>query len=62
MDNDYNPFLVADHVGVELGVTDPLFRQKFRAEHGMDARTILGKQQRNGQVFTRLAHYILGKT
>ncbi|KAG4411464.1 hypothetical protein IFR04_015403 [Cadophora malorum] len=61
MDNDYNPFLVADHVGVELGVTDPFGKNSAPNMVSM-SRTISGKQQRNGQVFTRLAHHILGKT
>ena len=33
MDHGYNPFLVADHVGVENGLTDPVFRQKFFKKH-----------------------------
>ncbi|PVH84052.1 FMN-dependent alpha-hydroxy acid dehydrogenase [Cadophora sp. DSE1049] len=43
MDNGYNPFLVADHVGVELGLTDPLFQQKFRAKHGVEATNDIGQ-------------------
>ncbi|TVY67358.1 putative lactate 2-monooxygenase PB1A11.03, partial [Lachnellula suecica] len=36
MDNGYNPFLHADRIGVEIGFTDPVFRAKFKAEHGYD--------------------------
>ena len=30
----YNPFLVADHVGVENGLTDPVFQKRFHEKHG----------------------------
>ncbi|ROW08696.1 hypothetical protein VPNG_06452 [Cytospora leucostoma] len=36
MDNGYNPFLHPDRIGVEIGLTDPVFQQKFREEHGYD--------------------------
>ncbi|TVY88516.1 putative lactate 2-monooxygenase [Lachnellula willkommii] len=36
MDNGYNPFLHADRIGVEIGFTDPVFRAKFKEEHGYD--------------------------
>lgn len=32
----YNPFLVADHVGVENGLSDPLFQKRFREKHGKE--------------------------
>ncbi|KAK4496656.1 hypothetical protein PRZ48_012638 [Zasmidium cellare] len=34
MDHGYNPFLVADHVGVENGLTDPVFQKRLREKHG----------------------------
>ncbi|TVY46826.1 putative lactate 2-monooxygenase [Lachnellula occidentalis] len=34
--NGYNPFLHADRIGVEIGFTDPVFRAKFKEEHGYD--------------------------
>lgn len=36
MDNGYNPFIHPDRIGVEIGLTDPVFQDKFRAEHGYD--------------------------
>ncbi|KAF1845974.1 FMN-dependent alpha-hydroxy acid dehydrogenase [Cucurbitaria berberidis CBS 394.84] len=36
MDNGYNPFMRADRIGVELGMTDPVFRQQFKERHGVD--------------------------
>lgn len=36
MDNGYNPFLHPDRIGVEIGLTDPVFQKKFREEHGYD--------------------------
>jgi lactate 2-monooxygenase len=36
MDNGYNPFMRADHIGVELGMTDPVFRKQFKERHGAE--------------------------
>ncbi|CAO2650234.1 Nn.00g015260.m01.CDS01 [Neocucurbitaria sp. VM-36] len=36
MDNGYNPFMRADRIGVELGLTDPIFRQQFKDRHGVE--------------------------
>ena len=36
MDNGYNPFLRADKIGVELGFSDPVFRQHFKDKHGKE--------------------------
>jgi lactate 2-monooxygenase len=36
MDNGYNPFLRADRTGVELGMTDPVFRKQFKKRHGVE--------------------------
>lgn len=36
MDNGYNPFLRADRTGVELGMTDPVFRAQFKERHGVE--------------------------
>lgn len=36
MDNGYNPFIRPDRIGVEIGLTDPVFQEKFKAEHGYD--------------------------
>ncbi|USP79798.1 uncharacterized protein yc1106_07072 [Curvularia clavata] len=36
MDNGYNPFLRADRTGVELGMTDSVFRRKFKEKHGVE--------------------------
>ncbi|KAF2160383.1 hypothetical protein M409DRAFT_37769 [Zasmidium cellare ATCC 36951] len=33
MDHGYNPFLVADHVGVENGLTDPVFQKRCHEKH-----------------------------
>ena len=35
MDNGYNPFLRADRTGVQIGLTDPVFRHKFYQRHGV---------------------------
>lgn len=36
MDNGYNPFIHPDRIGVEIGLTDPVFQKKFKAAHGYD--------------------------
>lgn len=36
MNNGYNPFLHPDRIGVEIGLTDPVFQAKFKAEHGYE--------------------------
>ncbi|KAJ0108818.1 fmn dependent [Diaporthe amygdali] len=36
MDNGYNPFIHPDRIGVEIGLTDPVFQKKFKEEHGYD--------------------------
>ncbi|KAH7356150.1 FMN-dependent dehydrogenase [Pyrenochaeta sp. MPI-SDFR-AT-0127] len=36
MDNGYNPVLRADRTGVELGMTDPVFKSQFRDRHGVE--------------------------
>jgi isopentenyl diphosphate isomerase/L-lactate dehydrogenase-like FMN-dependent dehydrogenase len=36
MDNGYNPFMRADRTGVEVGITDPVFRQQFKERHGVE--------------------------
>jgi lactate 2-monooxygenase len=36
MDNGYNPFMRADRTGVELGMTDPVFRKQFQERHGVE--------------------------
>lgn len=40
MDNGYNPFLHPDRIGVEIGLTDPVFQRKFREEHGYDIEDV----------------------
>jgi lactate 2-monooxygenase len=34
MDNGYSPLLRADHVGVEIGLTDPVFKKLFKEKFG----------------------------
>ncbi|KAF3763267.1 hypothetical protein M406DRAFT_49010 [Cryphonectria parasitica EP155] len=34
MNHGYNPFIHADRIGVEIGLTDPVFRSHFEEEHG----------------------------
>lgn len=36
MDNGYNPFMRADRIGVELGMTDPVFKKQFKERHGVE--------------------------
>lgn len=36
MNHGYNPFLHPDRIGVEIGLTDPVFRAKFKRAHGYD--------------------------
>lgn len=36
MDNGYNPFIHPDRIGVEIGLTDPVFQKKFKEKHGYD--------------------------
>ncbi|PYH40824.1 lactate 2-monooxygenase [Aspergillus saccharolyticus JOP 1030-1] len=40
--NAYNPFLRADNVGVEIGFSDPVWRRRFREQHGMEVEEDLG--------------------
>lgn len=42
MDNGYNPFLRADSIGVEIGFTDPVFRQHFKDKHGKEIEESTG--------------------
>ena len=34
LDNGYNPFIHPDRIGVEIGMTDPVFRNHFQEKHG----------------------------
>jgi lactate 2-monooxygenase len=43
MDNGYNPFLRADRIGVELGMTDPVFRAQFKEKHGVEVEEKMGE-------------------
>lgn len=36
LDNGYNPFLHPDQIGVEIGLTDPVYQEKFKKEHGYE--------------------------
>ena len=36
LDNGYNPFIHPDHTGVEIGLTDPVFKTHFKEKHGYD--------------------------
>ncbi|KAJ4171258.1 hypothetical protein NW754_015021 [Fusarium falciforme] len=36
LDNGYNPFIHPDHIGVEIGLTDPVFQKQFKEKHGYD--------------------------
>ncbi|KAG7406925.1 putative lactate 2-monooxygenase [Fusarium oxysporum f. sp. rapae] len=36
LDNGYNPFIHPDHIGVEIGLTDPVFQKNFKEKHGYD--------------------------
>lgn len=42
LDNGYNPFLVADDIGVAIGFSDPVFRQKFHSKHGKEIEDDVG--------------------
>jgi len=42
----YNPFLQPDHVGVEIGFTDPVFRQKYKNYHGKEVEEDIGAAAR----------------
>lgn len=34
MDHGYNPFIHPDRIGVEIGLTDPVFQKHFQEKHG----------------------------
>lgn len=36
MNHGYNPFIHPDRIGVEIGLTDPVFQRRFREEHGYE--------------------------
>ena len=36
MDDGYSPFLRPDHVGTEMGFTDPVYRKIFKDKHGKE--------------------------
>lgn len=42
MNHGYNPFLHPDRIGVEIGLTDPVFRARFKEEHGYDVDEVKG--------------------
>ncbi|RAL15859.1 lactate 2-monooxygenase [Aspergillus homomorphus CBS 101889] len=44
--NAYNPFLRPDNIGVELGLTDPVYRRKFREKHGKEVEEDMGTAAR----------------
>lgn len=37
MDNGYNPFLRSDQIGTAIGLSDPVFRRRFKEKHGVEA-------------------------
>ncbi|KAI5211057.1 hypothetical protein AUEXF2481DRAFT_46726 [Aureobasidium subglaciale EXF-2481] len=39
MDNGYNPFIHPDRIGVEIGLTDPVFQKLFQEKHKRPATT-----------------------
>lgn len=54
MNNGYNPFIHPDRIGVEIGLTDPVFQAKFKEEHGYDIEEASRHE-------TRLTGHDLGK-
>ncbi|KAJ6144247.1 FMN-dependent dehydrogenase [Penicillium chermesinum] len=36
MDNGYNPFLRSDQIGSAIGLSDPVFRRRFKEEYGAE--------------------------
>lgn len=42
LDHGYSPFLRADHVGVEIGLTDPVYRKNFKEKYGKEVEEDLG--------------------
>jgi lactate 2-monooxygenase len=36
LDNGYNPFLRSDNIGTAIGMSDPVFRRRFKEEHGCE--------------------------
>lgn len=36
MNHGYNPFIHPDRIGVEIGLTDPVFQRRFKEEHGYE--------------------------
>lgn len=42
MKNGYNPFVIPDHTGVELGLSDPVFREHFQKKHGKSVDEDIG--------------------
>ncbi|KAL2840547.1 FMN-dependent dehydrogenase [Aspergillus pseudoustus] len=35
LDHGYNPFLIPDNIGVEIGFSDPVFQRHFQEKHGI---------------------------
>ncbi|EPX71483.1 cytochrome b2 [Schizosaccharomyces octosporus yFS286] len=58
MDNGYDPFLKPDQVGVALGLSDPVFRKRFKEEHGVEVEQDLHKAARefSGIIFPGTSH------
>ncbi|WBW71293.1 FMN-dependent alpha-hydroxy acid dehydrogenase [Schizosaccharomyces osmophilus] len=58
MDNGYDPFLKPDKIGVALGLSDPVFRKRFKQEHGVEVEEDLHKAARefSGIIFPGLSH------
>ncbi|CAI6332869.1 unnamed protein product [Periconia digitata] len=36
LDNGYNPFLRSDQIGTAIGMSDPVFRRRFKEQHGCE--------------------------
>lgn len=36
LDNGYDPFIHPDQIGVEMGLSDPVYQEKFKKKHGFE--------------------------
>ncbi|PSN65013.1 FMN-linked oxidoreductase [Corynespora cassiicola Philippines] len=50
MDNGYKPFLHPDQIGVELGLSDPVFRRQFKEKHDIEEDVNFLLQHWNGPI------------
>lgn len=58
LNNGYNPFLRSDSIGTALGLSDPIFRQNFKAKYGKEVEEDMktAASEWAGLIFPNFSH------